>query len=195
MTTTKQSPDSSSDSSDGASPKAGQDGESRNGRKSERVLPTTPLGQRSLGELVATLSRDVALLVHQEIELVKAELKAAVAKVAVGAAGFVVAVLGLLFAVVFEIRVGLALAGAGAFFILPVAPLPNVEFPGVMVTANLAGASPENMATSVATPLERRLGVISGVNEITSSSSTGSTRTAPRPSSTTQSALTVWRLR
>ena len=99
MTTTKPSPDSRSDSSDGASPKAGQDGESRNGRKSERVLPTTPLGQRSLGELVATLSRDVALLVHQEIELVKAELKAAVAKVAVGAAGFVVAVLGLLFAV------------------------------------------------------------------------------------------------
>ncbi len=71
---------------------------------------------------------------------------------------------------------GLALAGFAAFFVLPVAPLPNVDFPAISVSANLAGASPATMASSVATPLERRLGVISGVNEITSSSSTGSTR-------------------
>ena len=74
---------------------------------------------------------------------------------------------------------GLAIAGLGAFFILPVAPLPNVEFPGVMVQATLAGASPANMATSVATPLERRLAVISGVNEITSRSTTGTTARGP----------------
>ena len=75
---------------------------------------------------------------------------------------------------------GLALAGIGAFFVLPVAPLPNVDYPAVSVTASLAGASPATMASSIATPLERRLAVISGVNEITSSSSTGSTRSASR---------------
>ena len=74
------------------------------------------------------------------------------------------------------LTIGLALAGAAAFFVLPVANLPQVDFPAVSVQANLAGASPENMATSVATPLERRLAVIPGLNEITSSSSTGSTR-------------------
>ena len=74
------------------------------------------------------------------------------------------------------LTIGLALAGVAAFFVLPVAPLPNVEFPGVMVQASLAGASPANMATSVATPLERRLAVISGLNEVTSQSSTGQTR-------------------
>jgi multidrug efflux pump len=74
------------------------------------------------------------------------------------------------------LTIGLAIAGLTAFFVLPVAPLPNVEFPGVMVTAGLAGASPSNMATSVATPLERRLAVISGLNEITSRSTTGQTR-------------------
>ncbi|WP_297696347.1 efflux RND transporter permease subunit [Phenylobacterium sp.] len=71
---------------------------------------------------------------------------------------------------------GLAIAGVAAFFVLPVAPLPNVDYPAISVSANLAGASPATMASSVATPLERRLGVISGLNEITSSSSTGSTR-------------------
>ncbi|HKB54693.1 MAG TPA: efflux RND transporter permease subunit, partial [Ramlibacter sp.] len=70
----------------------------------------------------------------------------------------------------------LALAGIGAFFVLPVAPLPQVDFPVISVSANLPGASPETMATSVATPLERRLGLISGVNEVTSSSMQGSTR-------------------
>jgi multidrug efflux pump len=74
------------------------------------------------------------------------------------------------------LTVGLALAGIAAFFVLPVAPLPNVDFPAISVQARLAGASPETMATSVATPLERRLGVIPGLNEITSSSSTGSTQ-------------------
>lgn len=93
--TTQESPDTSAGDSQNGN---GQDGNDKNGRKSERVLPTTPLGQRSLGELVATLSRDVALLVHQEIELVKAEIKATLTKVAVGAAGFVIAAVGLLFA-------------------------------------------------------------------------------------------------
>jgi multidrug efflux pump len=70
----------------------------------------------------------------------------------------------------------IAMAGIGAFFILPVSPLPQVDFPTVSVSANLPGASPETMATSVATPLERRLGVIADVNEMTSSSSPGRTQ-------------------
>ncbi|GJI99695.1 transport system membrane protein [Duganella rhizosphaerae] len=69
---------------------------------------------------------------------------------------------------------GLALAGIGAFFVLPVAPLPQVDFPVISVNANLPGASPSTMATSVSTPLERHLGVIAGVNEMTSQSNTGS---------------------
>lgn len=73
------------------------------------------------------------------------------------------------------LTIGLALAGVAAFFVLPIAPLPNVDYPAISVNASLAGASPENMASSVATPLERRLSTISGVNEITSRSSTGST--------------------
>jgi Putative Actinobacterial Holin-X, holin superfamily III len=67
-------------------------------RRAARVFATTPLRDRSLGELVATLSRDLALLVHQEIELVKADLRASAIKVATGAAGFVVAVIALVFA-------------------------------------------------------------------------------------------------
>ena len=74
------------------------------------------------------------------------------------------------------LTVGLALAGIGAFFVLPVAPLPQVDFPVISVSATLPGASPDTMASSVATPLERRLGVIAGVNEMTSNSGTGSTR-------------------
>ena len=74
------------------------------------------------------------------------------------------------------LTIGLALAGIAAFFVLPVAPLPQVDFPTISVSASLPGASPETMASSVATPLERRLGVIAGVNEMTSSSSNGSTR-------------------
>ena len=74
------------------------------------------------------------------------------------------------------LTVGVALAGIGAFFVLPVSPLPQVDFPTISVSANLPGGSPETMATSVATPLERHLGTIAGVNEMTSSSSTGSAR-------------------
>jgi multidrug efflux pump len=74
------------------------------------------------------------------------------------------------------LTIGLALAGVGAFFLLPVASLPQVDFPAISVSASLPGASPDTMATSVATPLERRLGVIAGVNEMTSSSGVGSTR-------------------
>jgi multidrug efflux pump len=68
------------------------------------------------------------------------------------------------------------LAGIIGFRLLPVSPLPQVDFPTISVTATLPGASPETMAATVATPLERALGRIAGVNEITSSSSLGSTR-------------------
>ena len=74
------------------------------------------------------------------------------------------------------LTLGIALAGIGAFFVLPVSPLPQVDFPTISVSAQLPGASPETMASSVATPLERRLGVIAGVNEMTSNSGNGSTR-------------------
>jgi multidrug efflux pump len=74
------------------------------------------------------------------------------------------------------LTVGVALAGVAAFFTLPVSPLPQVDFPAISVSANIPGASPDTMASSVATPLERRLGVIAGVNEMTSSSGRGSTR-------------------
>jgi multidrug efflux pump len=74
------------------------------------------------------------------------------------------------------LTLGLALAGLAAFFQLPVAPLPQVDYPTIVVSAQMAGASPETMATSVATPLERYLGVIADVTEMTSSSTVGSTR-------------------
>ena len=74
------------------------------------------------------------------------------------------------------LTVGLALAGAVALLGLPVSPLPKVDFPTIQVTANLPGASPETVATSVTTPLERRLGAIAGVSEITSSSTVGNSR-------------------
>ena len=73
------------------------------------------------------------------------------------------------------LTIGLVLAGVAGYLVLPVAPLPMVDFPFIGVQARLAGASPQTMAADVATPLERRLGVIAGVNEITSNSSTGST--------------------
>ncbi len=73
------------------------------------------------------------------------------------------------------LAVAVLLAGAVAFVNLPVAPLPRVEFPTISVSAALPGASPETMASAVATPLERRLGRIPGVTEMTSSSSLGST--------------------
>ena len=67
-----------------------------------------------------------------------------------------------------------ALAGAVAYLQLPVAPLPQVDYPAINVQASLPGASPEIMASSVAAPLERQLGHIAGVNEMTSSSTLGS---------------------
>src|SRR5712671_1894299 len=74
------------------------------------------------------------------------------------------------------LTLGITLAGAVAFFQLPVSPLPQVDFPTISVQAQLPGASPEVMASSVATPLERHLGQIANVTEMTSSSSVGSTR-------------------
>lgn len=69
----------------------------------------------------------------------------------------------------------LAIVGLVALKLLPAAPLPQVDFPVISVTANLAGASPEVMASSVATPLEKSLGQLAGVNEITSTSTLGKT--------------------
>jgi multidrug efflux pump len=71
------------------------------------------------------------------------------------------------------LTIGIALGGVAAYFLLPVSPLPQVDLPVVFVQANLPGASPETMATSVATPLERRLGIISDVSELTSQSRVG----------------------
>jgi multidrug efflux pump len=71
------------------------------------------------------------------------------------------------------LTLGLALAGGIAYFKLPVAPLPQVDFPTISVNATMAGASPDVMASTVATPLERHLGQIADVTEMTSSSSTG----------------------
>jgi multidrug efflux pump len=73
------------------------------------------------------------------------------------------------------LTVALALAGIVAFRLLPVAPLPQVEFPTISVSASLPGASPETMASSVAMPLERQFGRIAGVTEMTSTSTLGST--------------------
>ena len=72
------------------------------------------------------------------------------------------------------LAVGLFLVGVVAYFQLPVASLPAIEFPAIRVNANRPGADPATMAATVAAPLERRLGEISGVNEITSTSSLGS---------------------
>ena len=74
------------------------------------------------------------------------------------------------------LTVGVALAGTLAFFRLPVSPLPQVDYPTISVQASQPGASPAVMATSVATPLERHLGTIANVTEMTSSSALGSTR-------------------
>ena len=70
---------------------------------------------------------------------------------------------------------GVALAGIATFTLLPVAPLPRIEVPAIFVSAALPGASPEVMASSVATPLERHLGAIQDVDDMTSTSTTGST--------------------
>src|SRR5580700_10956053 len=71
---------------------------------------------------------------------------------------------------------GVVVAGIIAFNVLPVSPLPQVDFPTISVQGSLPGASAEVMATSVATPLETQLGHIAGVTEMTSASSLGSTR-------------------
>jgi len=73
------------------------------------------------------------------------------------------------------LTIALALAGAISFRLLPVSPLPRVDFPTIQVSASLPGADPETMATSVAVPLERQFGLIAGVTEMTSTSSRGST--------------------
>src|SRR6266699_1014911 len=72
------------------------------------------------------------------------------------------------------LSIALAMAGALAFMFLPVSPLPQVDFPTISVSAGLPGASPETMASSVATPLERQFGRIAAVTEMTSSSTLGS---------------------
>ena len=74
------------------------------------------------------------------------------------------------------LTLAIAISGAIGFRLLPVSPLPQVDFPVISISAWLPGASPETMASSVATPLERALGRIAGVNEMTSMSSLGSTR-------------------
>ncbi|MCJ2016994.1 efflux RND transporter permease subunit [Methylobacterium sp. E-065] len=74
------------------------------------------------------------------------------------------------------LTIGVLLAGLFAFLKLPVAPLPQIDFPVILVQAQMAGASPDTMATTVAAPLERRLGAIADVNEMTSTNTLGSTR-------------------
>ncbi len=76
------------------------------------------------------------------------------------------------------LSIAVLMAGALAFNFLPVAPLPQVEFPVIQIQAGLPGASPETMASAVATPLERQFGRIAGVNQMTSSSQMGSTNIA-----------------
>src|SRR5476649_2311237 len=73
------------------------------------------------------------------------------------------------------LSVAVLMAGALGYTMLPVAPLPQVEFPTISVSAGLPGADPETMASSVATPLERQFGRIAGVTQMTSNSSSGST--------------------
>jgi multidrug efflux pump len=73
------------------------------------------------------------------------------------------------------LTMGIALAGIMAFRLLPVAPLPQIDFPAIVVSAQMPGASPEVMASSVATPLERHLGTIADVTDMTSTSSQNST--------------------
>ena len=76
------------------------------------------------------------------------------------------------------LTIGVAVAGVAAFFLLPVANLPPIDIPTIVVQANLPGASPETMSTSVAGPLERHLAHIGGVNEMTSQSRVGSANIA-----------------
>jgi multidrug efflux pump subunit AcrB len=74
------------------------------------------------------------------------------------------------------LMLAVTLTGAIAFFLLPAAPVPEIDYPVISISASMPGASPQTMAASVATPLERHLGQIAGVTEMTSSSSFGATR-------------------
>ncbi len=74
------------------------------------------------------------------------------------------------------LALGLGLAGLVAYFLLPVAPYPNIDIPTIAISANMPGASPETMSSSVATPLERHLGAIAGVTEMTSRSNVNNTQ-------------------
>jgi multidrug efflux pump len=74
------------------------------------------------------------------------------------------------------LSLSVVMVGVLGYMLLPVSPLPQVDFPAISVSASLPGASPETMASSIATPLERALGTIAGVNQIDSQSSQGSTR-------------------
>jgi multidrug efflux pump len=74
------------------------------------------------------------------------------------------------------LALGLGLAGMVAYFLLPVSPYPNIDIPTIAVSANMPGASPETMSSSVATPLERHLGAIAGVTEMTSHSNVNNTQ-------------------
>jgi multidrug efflux pump subunit AcrB len=73
------------------------------------------------------------------------------------------------------LMMAIALAGLVAFPLLPVAPLPQVDFPTISISASLPGASPETMASAVAQPLERQFGQIPGVTQMTSTSTLGAT--------------------
>ena len=74
------------------------------------------------------------------------------------------------------LSLAIMLLGGVSFGLLPVSPLPQMDFPVIVVSANLPGASPEVMASTVATPLERSFGAIAGINTMSSNSSQGSTR-------------------
>ena len=74
------------------------------------------------------------------------------------------------------LSLAILLLGGASFGLLPVAPLPQMDFPTITVQASLPGASPQIMASSVATPLERSLGTIAGISQMNSRSSQGSTR-------------------
>src|SRR6187402_2471828 len=73
------------------------------------------------------------------------------------------------------LTLAMSMSGILGYFMLPVSPLPEVEFPSIQVSASLPGANPETMATAVATPLERQFGRIAGVTEMTSTSLLGAT--------------------
>ncbi|HEY0870447.1 MAG TPA: phage holin family protein [Acidothermaceae bacterium] len=117
---------------------------------------TTPLGERSLGELVATLTRDLALLLHQEIELIKADLVASLKKIAKGAAGFAIAAVLALFALpIISIAIALGVHALGvslgwSFLIVAGGYLVLAAIAALVGVVMLRRAKPSNRAmTSV----------------------------------------------